>query len=488
MRFHPRGSGRLILWGSLVASLFAACAKGSEIPADPKGPGGANTGGEGGGSGIPPGQIGGPCEKDEDCTEGSCTQIGGNKYCTVPCPPLCPSGTYCGIIAGDSICIPDRGQQCLPCQAAIDCRSPSDACMTAPLGDRFCARDCTTMGDCPNGFTCVEQSSYPPMNGGSGGMDGSGGSGGGAGAGTGGGDAGGKPPPPSGVPYKFCVPNGGLSCPCNDKRDGVTHDCEKVTPSGVCKGVETCNGETGKWEGCTAADPIAEVCNDKDDNCDGEKDNGNPNDLCASEGPPPPNAGWVCTMGSCSIGPCEPGWTQFPPGPITDGCACPVDAGEPNDTCAGATSAGVVTDTAGSSIVITATLSSDTDVDYWTFDANDTQESGTNSYHVSIDITAPNPNDEFLIDVVRGNNCQDPPSGPGTAITTYDWCVDGKSQDNLKGEAPCGPEAAVHCADHSSVYYVRVYRKPGSTSTCTPYVLTITGMGGDPCDFAAACQ
>ena len=56
------------------------------------------------------------------------------------------------------------------------------------------------------------------------------------------------------------------------------------------------------------------------------------------------------------------------------------------------------------------------------------------------------------------------------------------------GEAPCGPATVnvPHCANHSSQYYVRVYRAAGVTGTCTPYEITITG-GGGTCDLTQTC-
>ncbi|MCC6556943.1 MAG: hypothetical protein IT372_28655 [Polyangiaceae bacterium] len=460
---------RVALLAALPWAIFAACAEGSDIES----PGGTSgTGGSGGGSGIPPGQIGGPCEVQDDCVEGTCTQVGAGKYCTAPCPPACPTGTYCAIIEGDPICVPDLGQQCLQCNAPVDCKSPSDACLTAPAGDKFCATDCTTMGVCPNGFTCVEAAEYP-NGGGAGG--GAGGSDPDAGAGAGG---------PSGVPHKFCVPNSGASCPCSTKRDGVTHTCYKESPSGTCVGTETCNGETGNWEGCDAGTPASEICNAEDDNCDGQIDNGDPTDLCGAS---PPHATWACNAGTCQIGACDPGWTQFPTGPASAGCTCQQEPTEPNGDCSHATDAGDVSDSGGS-LVLAGTLSSDQDVDFWTFDAIDTAQGNTNTYHVSIDFTSPAPNDEFQMDVIRGNACVAVPAGPGAGITSYDWCVDGNSADGTMGEAGCGPTSAVHCADHTSKYYVRVSRRAGAAGTCAGYSITITATGGDACDFTQQCQ
>lgn len=482
-----------------VAAAIGACAEGSDLEETPVVGPDAGSGGDG--TGIPPGQIGGPCEEQADCVEGTCTEVGKDKVCTKACPPTCPAKTYCAIIDGQAMCVPDVGQLCLPCTGAVDCKNPSDQCLTAPLGDKFCAIDCTTLGTCPNGFTCLNATDYMASGGsggGSGGMDGGVMDAGGGGSMDGGSDDGGSddggtmdagPPKPS-VPTKYCVPNSGFSCPCNDKRDGVKHACKAENEFGLCSGSETCDGEAGKWVDCTASTPSAEACNGKDDDCDQEIDEGSANDLCSAEGPPPPHAGWQCTGGVCKVAPCEPGWTQYPTGGAPeDGCPCEVEMGEPNDTCATATDGGSVSD-GGGTLTLNGTLSSDTDVDVFVLTTVDTAEVNTNSYHVSIDLTAPAQNTEFQLDVTRGPMCSDAPSGPASGITSYDWCVDGSAMgpSGAIGEGPCGPTASVHCADHTSIYYVRVSRKPGATGTCTPYVVTITATGGDPCDFASSCQ
>ncbi len=482
MSLGQRFQGRFVFIGGLVAALIAACAQGNQNEVPPP-VGGGGAGGDGGsGTGIPAGQIGGTCDDSTPCVEGTCTDVGAGKYCTIPCPPSCPKDTYCAIIQGDPICVPDLGSQCLPCKSPLECLNPSDQCLTAPLGDKFCARDCTTTGECPNGFTCTEAAKYPAMPGGNPGDAGPPEDAGDAG------DAG--PKPPAGQPYMFCVPNSGFSCPCNDKRDGIERACENKNAEGTCKGSETCKAATGKFEGCTAQTPVAEACNAKDDNCDGQIDNADSNALCIAEGAPPPHAGWACSAGTCSLGPCEPGWANFPPGPVKDGCACAVEMGEPNDLCGNATAMGIVTDTPGSSLTITGTLSSADDVDVWFFAANDTDEMTTNSYHVSIDFTAPMPNDEFLMDVIRGNMCTDMPTGGAAGITAYDWCVDGKSADGTAGEIPCANDGSqpVHCNDNSSGYYVRVRRKLGAMGTCNPYSIVVTAAGGDACDFTTQCQ
>jgi hypothetical protein len=149
-----------------------------------------------------------------------------------------------------------------------------------------------------------------------------------------------------------------------------------------------------------------------------------------------------------------------------------------------ATMVGSVQSVGGTPIVINGTLSSATDTEYYGFNTIDTPEAATNSYHVSISFTMPSPNNEFVMDVERGGPCVDAPTGPTTNITSYDWCVNGTSAN--VGEAPCGPAAAHHCADHSSQYFLHVYRNSTATPSCTPFQITITGGGGS-CDVAATC-
>jgi len=475
-------AGRALLLGGFFGALFVACAEGSSLP--PPDPGNG-TAGAGGGEGIRPGQIGGTCVDDSSCVDegATCVKVGAEKYCTVACPPGCPKGTYCAIINGDSMCVPDLDSQCRPCTTVLQCLNPSDACLTAPSGDKFCARDCTTTGECPNGFTCVEGAKYPPKEDpdpppmGDGGVDG-------------GGDAG-PMAPPAGQSYKFCAPNLPFSCPCTSKRDGVEKSCSIVNQHGTCVGVEVCNGDSNKFDGCTAATPAPETCNAKDDNCDGTADEGDPNALCSSQGPVPPHASYACSAaGMCELGPCEAGWTQFPAGPVKDGCSCALEVGEPNNVCANATPAGSVSDTPGSSITLAGTLSAQDDVDVWTFDAVDTPEANTNSFHVKIDLTAPMPNDEFQFDVIHGDACTDTPAGNSTGITNYTWCVNGRGPDGLSGEVPCANDGSqpVHCNDNSSKYFVLVRRKSGAAATCTQYNVVVTATSADACDFTQKCE
>ncbi len=416
--------------------------------------------------------VGAKCPGSGCIPPGECTTIGADQYCIEPCPAAgCPTGTYCSIIGGTDLCVPDLGQECDACQTASSCKLPSDACLTSPLGEKFCARDCTVDDVCPTGYTCQTPAEYLATDAGV------------KGDASAAGDAGGGSTGDASAPYKWCVPENHGTCSCSSKNSGATETCTITNTFGTCSAPAICDGTTGQWQGCPAA-PSAEICNGKDDNCSGQIDEGNPNTLCAFMGPPPPNANWACTNAMCVIGACDTGWANFPPGPASAGCTCPVNAAEPNALCAQAASVGSI-QTGAAPIVINSTLSSATDVNVWTFNTVDVIQSTTDTYNISLKFTAPATNTEFIMDVIRGSTCSDMPTGPATAITSYDWCVNGTSGAN--GELTCGATAANHCTDESSVYFIRVYRAASATPTCTPYQITINASG-TTCDMTQQCQ
>jgi hypothetical protein len=170
------------------------------------------------------------------------------------------------------------------------------------------------------------------------------------------------------------------------------------------------------WKGCSAATPASETCNTKDDDCNGKPDDGDPNLMCNNLGPKPPHANYACTAGMCALGPCDPGWAAFPPGPPSDGCKCQIEAGEPNGACGMATAAGSVSDTGGM-ITLTGTLSSANDVDFWSFDSVD-ERGLDNSYHVTIHFTAPG--QQRVPDGCDPRGRRRQPGGAGDSVTDYD--------------------------------------------------------------------
>ncbi len=435
-----------------------------------------NTGNSGGsGGGWPTTGFGSPCSVDEDCGTRQCTDIGkstSNRVCTVPCVEgtACPGGGYCAYTEEDGYtCIPDTGNQCGQCSADADCPNVGDVCLISANNDRYCARDCAFDGRCGTGFECVLQ----------------------PGVGPGDPDAG-----DSGTelkPAAACVPEGNESCACDAKREGVARRCSMQSGGLTCEGTETCNAATGNWEGCTASSPQPEICDGADNDCNGTPDDGTDLAMCAHEGDPA-NTSFVCTLGQCELAPCESGWAAYPASlPKSVGCTCRVEAGDiggANDTCAGATHVGSVSDGSLNALTISGRLTSDSDVDWYKFDTIDTDETSTNSYHIQIDFTAPVPaNNEFMFDVVRGEDCA-APAASHSSLTSYTWCVDGTGTGpggETIGEQVCSAGGDRHCGPHGRPYYLRVARRPGATGTCDEYRLTITARGSFNCDFTQDC-
>jgi len=112
---------------------------------------------------------------------------------------------------------------CSPCTLPEDCPTPGSAC-NDPTGEgTFCSAPCVD-GACALGFVCVDN---------------------------------------------FCRPSTG-SCVCSANLIGFPLSCSNSTDDGTCNGQTVCIS-TG-WTNCSAPVPIAEICDGKDNNCDGVTD------------------------------------------------------------------------------------------------------------------------------------------------------------------------------------------------------------------------
>ena len=474
---------------AVALGLFAGCASGTsaddEGTLDDAGVGDAAdevTKFPGKSDAAAPGTFGATCSSAAQCTSGQCTAIGPkgtDKVCTVACTAgACPGGAYCAWVVGKGYqCLPDLGLLCAPCASDTSCGA-SDRCATAPLGDNYCSRDCSWDGVCPTGYACKTASGAdagpPPDAGGP--SDASA---------DGAGDA--------GIPKRedaWCTPVTDGACACGPKRDGVERNCSQKNAIGTCLGKEHCDGKSASWTGCSALTPAVESCDAVDNDCNGKKDDGTGDALCAKKkGAPPPHAHWACGSGACAFGACDPGWARYPTStPEAAGCTCSAEVGEPNDACAKATPIASVSDVDPNPVVVTGSMGSDNDADWYQVDALDTPEGDADSFHFQVHFTAPAPNGTLRFDVFRAADCASA-TGGHAALSDYDWCVD----FNLGslGQAVCGRNGQPNdCIDDSQRWYLRVTRAPGAPLTCLSYTFAVSahGVSSTPCGPDDKCD
>jgi hypothetical protein len=99
----------------------------------------------------------------------------GAQFCSSPCTPGvlgCDAGSECKYFPDreDWFCSPlhgsclGEGQQCDPCRFEQDCQAPDHHCLTMYYSkEKFCAKDCATNNDCPEGSACVDVSQTAKM-------------------------------------------------------------------------------------------------------------------------------------------------------------------------------------------------------------------------------------------------------------------------------------------------------------------------------------
>ena len=102
-----------------------------------------------------------PCEGDSDCDSGFCVETDGGDVCTVLCDGECPDPTWeCRLYAGAGgdvvrLCVPPNEIACDPCSNDTECGFATDLCLDLADGS-FCGEDCAEGRGCAEGFRCDE--------------------------------------------------------------------------------------------------------------------------------------------------------------------------------------------------------------------------------------------------------------------------------------------------------------------------------------------
>jgi hypothetical protein len=194
-----------------------------------------------------PGSFGAPCKSEIDCDSGICIDSAEGKVCSKVCDSTCPIGYKCleqTLGGGDAlyICVPRFKRLCDPCFENTPCNGPGETgnlCVPyGPLGN-YCGADCDPMDpQCPENYECGAMTD-----------------------------------PITGYNAWQCMRAKGAgicSCSLNAKIMGLKTACTNKNPIGACTGERLCTMEG--LSACGAPIPEEEICDGKDNNCNGKTD------------------------------------------------------------------------------------------------------------------------------------------------------------------------------------------------------------------------
>jgi hypothetical protein len=206
----------------------------------------------------PPWPTGCSCAGNDECDVGLCIDTHQGGKCAKLASQGCANdekkvsvGSGVDVI---EVCVPKFPKVCNPCSNNGACQSAGyndAACVDLGDNGAFCGVACKSVDDCPQGYVC------------SAGKD------------------------VAGNPVQQCVVAAGAACACSPYaiQQQYATKCFVAASEGKCQGARTClpAGAQGAPEGgglsaCLAPEPLKEVCNGKDDDCDGQTDEATCND------------------------------------------------------------------------------------------------------------------------------------------------------------------------------------------------------------------
>jgi putative metal-binding protein len=259
---------------------------------------------------------------------------------------------------------------------------------------------------------------------------------------------------------------------CNGKDD----DCNGTIDDPMLVNGQPCNtgllgvcaaGVTQCAAGSQSCNPIqaaqTELCNNKDDDCNGVIDDiPNVNVACQSQ---LPGAGhvqnWQCGMATCQISTCGTGYANID-GASGNGCECASDSYA--QTCGNASTIAVPI---GGTATMTGVIESAAGSDFAIFAFSDKPVGS--SFHPKIQITN-SAGGQYAMTVLDSCNvpatCNDGGNGSNSDVweATFDSAAPGTYQP--------GPGCCADNTPHPINQIVRVFRKNGDAPTCVAYTIT----------------